>query len=176
VRAVGFGACVALMVAGGTLASMPEVAWAQETIHACAKVVNGQLRIVDSPADCGPSERPLSWSTGAPELPWSLMWGVVRTPHVEGGRLTVPGELVAGSGITHVEFGEPRENWATVYFAADVSECALFTERRNPTVPPETPLDVIITPVSRVTVVCPEGFPLQGTMGGFSILAVCGGD
>jgi len=36
-----------------------------DTINACYKMVNGQLRLVNAPTDCRPSELPISWSTGA---------------------------------------------------------------------------------------------------------------
>lgn len=36
-----------------------------DLIYACVKKVNGQLRVVDTPARCGPSERWVSWSSGS---------------------------------------------------------------------------------------------------------------
>ena len=61
------GTMVALTVVGGmAVATIPD---ANDVIHACYKSSNGDLRAVDSAADCKNSETHLTWNQKGPEGP-----------------------------------------------------------------------------------------------------------
>lgn len=57
------------LMLGMTLVAGIAVAQQGDAIHACAKNVNGQLRLVDGPADCRASETPFAWSVTGPQGP-----------------------------------------------------------------------------------------------------------
>jgi hypothetical protein len=68
------GSGVVLAVGAGiAIASIPD---ASGVIHACYKTSQGQTRIVQSAADCNPSETAIQWNqTGVAGARWRLLKG-----------------------------------------------------------------------------------------------------
>jgi Collagen triple helix repeat (20 copies) len=63
---LGGVAAVVATATGMAVASIPD---AGGVIHACYKSAQGQVRIVESAADCNPSELPIQWSQTGPTGP-----------------------------------------------------------------------------------------------------------
>ena len=63
---VSGAALVVAMASGIAVAAIPDESG---VIHACYKTVNGQVRIVESAADCNPSETSIDWSQTGPTGP-----------------------------------------------------------------------------------------------------------
>ena len=71
-----------------------------ETIHGCVKNSNGQLRVVDDPSECNPSETSIDWSQGfdLATTKRTVMGTVAGGTHQSVEASCEAGEVVTGGG------------------------------------------------------------------------------
>jgi len=101
------GAILAVAVAAGfAVASIPD---ASGVLHACYKKEKGQLRLVESAADCLPSELAITWSQTGPTGAQGPTGATGAT-----GPGVVPGGT-AGQGLAKIDGTNYNTKWSTVW-------------------------------------------------------------